>query len=117
MFSVLTDYLPAPPEFVTPYIRWGDPEHVRAMFAPQEVAFRFDRPTLTVEFPSAAAFESFMLEHSGGAITARRALEALDRWHDAYAALHEAIESLNEASDGSYRVTWDFLLAVGARSR
>jgi SAM-dependent methyltransferase len=117
MFSMLTDYLPAPPEFVTPYIRWGDPEHVRAVFAPHAVAFTFERPTLTVEFPSAAAFESFMLANSGGAITARRALEALGRWHDAYAALHEAIESLNEASDGSYRVTWDFLLAVGARSR
>ena len=68
-------------------------------------------------FPSAAAFESFMLANSGGAITARRALEALGRWHDTYVALHEAIERLNEASDGSYRVTWDFLLAVGARSR
>jgi hypothetical protein len=44
------------------------------------------------EFLSAEAFESFMLEHSGGAITARRALEALGRWNDAYAALHEAIE-------------------------
>jgi hypothetical protein len=50
-------------------------------------------------------------------ITARRALQALGRWNDAYAALHEAIESLNEADDGSYRVTRDFLLAVGARSR
>ena len=117
LFSVLTDYLPAPPEFVTPPIRWGDPEHVRAVFAPHEVAFTFDRPTLTVEFPSAEAFESFMLANSGGAITARRALEALGRWNDAYVALHEAIERLNEASDGSYRVTWDFLLAVGARSR
>jgi hypothetical protein len=50
-------------------------------------------------------------------ITARRALEALGRWNDAYAALHEAIERLNEASNGSYRVTWEFLRAVGARSR
>jgi hypothetical protein len=116
MFSVLTDYLPAPPEFVTPAIIWGDPEHVRAVFASHEVVFTFERPTLTVEFPSLEGFESFMLEKLGGAITARRTLEALGRCTDAYAALHEAIESLNEADDGSYRATWDFLLAVGARS-
>jgi SAM-dependent methyltransferase len=116
MFSVLTDYLPAPPEF-TPHIIWGDPEHVRAVFAPHQVVFTFERPSLTVAFPSVEVFESFMLENSGGVITARRALEALGRWNDGYAALHEAIESLNEADDGRYRVTWDFLLAVGARSR
>jgi hypothetical protein len=33
MFSVLTDYLPAPPESLTPHIIWGDPEQVRAVFA------------------------------------------------------------------------------------
>jgi hypothetical protein len=43
MFSVLTDYLPAPPELLTPHIIWGDPEQLRAV----RPGSRF--PTLTVE--------------------------------------------------------------------
>lgn len=117
IFSVLARFLPSPPEFVTPHILWGDPAHVRALFAPHQVDFEFHRPTFTVEFPTAEAFESFALENSGGVIAARRALEALGRWRDAHAALHEAIESLNEADDARYRVTWEFLLAVGTRSQ
>ncbi|MDP8929403.1 MAG: hypothetical protein M3O70_12745, partial [Actinomycetota bacterium] len=112
-FSVLADFLPSPPEFVTPHVLWGDPAHVRELFAPHQVSFEFDHPILTVEFPSAEAFESFTLENSGPVIAARRALEALGRWKDAYAALHDATERMNEADDGSYRVTWDFLLGVG----
>ncbi len=74
-FSVLADFLPPPPEFVTPHVLWGEPAHVRDLFAPHEVSFQFEHPTLTVEFPSAEAFESFALENSGGVIAARRALE------------------------------------------
>lgn len=43
----------------------GDEEHVRELFAGHPVAFTFERPTSTVEFPSADAFEAFVLMNSG----------------------------------------------------
>lgn len=114
-FGSVLRFLPAPPRFVTPFAQWGNPDHVRAMFDPHGVAFEFDRHALAVHFPSADAFESYVLENSGPLIAARRSLEALGRWNDAHAALQDAFHTLNEARDGTFRVTWDYLLAVGTK--
>ena len=116
VFSPLVDFVPAPPEFVSPSILWGDPDHVRALFASHDVALRFERPQFTVTFSSVEAFESFTFENSGAMIAARRALEAMGRWNDAHAAMREAMDQTNEANDGSYRVAWDFLLTVGTKA-
>jgi SAM-dependent methyltransferase len=113
VFSTLVESLPAPPEFVSPSILWGDPAHVRDLFASHDVVLRFDRPQFTVTFSSADAFETFAFENSGGLIAARRALEELGRWDEAHAAMREAIDQTNEADDGSYRTKWNFLLTIG----
>ena len=116
VFSTLVESLPAPPEFVSPSILWGDPDHVRGLFASHDVALRFERPQFTVTFSSVEAFESFTFENSGGMIAARRALEAMGRWDEAHRAMREAMDQTNEANDGSYRVAWDFLLTVGTKA-
>ncbi len=116
VFSTLVEFLPAPPEFVSPSILWGDPDHVRDLFASYEVALRFERPKFTVTFGSVEAFETFALENSGVLIAARRALEAMGRWDEAHPLMREAMDQTNEADDGSYRVGWDFLLTVGTKA-
>jgi SAM-dependent methyltransferase len=116
VFSALAESLPAPPEFVSPSILWGNPDHVRGLFASHDVALRFERPEFTVTFSSVEAFESFAFENSGGLIAARRALKELGRWDEAHAAMREAMDRTNEADDGSYRVGWDFLLTVGTKA-
>ncbi len=116
VFSTLVEFLPAPPEFVSPSILWGDPDHVRGLFTAHDVVLRFERPQFTVTFGSVEAFESFAFENSGSLIAARRALEAMGRWDEAYAAMREAMDQTNEADDGSYRVAWDFLLTVGTKA-
>lgn len=115
MFTTLADYLPEPPVFVRPFIRWGDPDHVRTLFATHGVSFRFRTDTLTWEFPSDDAVETWLLTNSGPFIAARRTLSELGRWEDARAALREAIAEANEATDGTSRVTLGYLIAVGAR--
>ena len=35
---------------------------------------------------------------------------------EAHAEMREAMNHTNEAGDGSYRVTWDFLLSVGTKA-
>jgi len=115
VFSTLVEFLPAPPEFVSPSILWGDPDHVRGLFASHDVALRFERPEFTITFDSVEAFESFVFENSGAMIAARRALEAMGGWDEAHVAMREAMDQTNEANDGSYRVAWDFLLTVGTK--
>lgn len=112
VFSTLTAHLPSPPEFVTPFIRWGDPAHVRRLFAAHDVTLRFDRRSFLVEFASVAAFESFVFDNSGGFVRARRTLQELGRWEETYTEFKRAIDVTNEADDGTYRVMWDFQLVI-----
>ncbi len=115
VFSVLLSALPPPPEFVMPSIRWGDPDHVRDLFEPHGVTLRCERSAFPVGFGSPAAFESFVFDNSGGFIRARQTLEGLGRWEETHAAMRDAIEATNEADDGTYRVSWDFLLTLGTK--
>lgn len=116
VFSAIVDHLPEPPAFVAPSIRWGDPDHVTELFAPHAVTLVFEPDTLPVEFASIDAFESFVLTNSGPIIGAKRALEELGRWSAAHTAMRAAMEATNEADDGSYRATWDFLIAIGTKA-
>lgn len=116
VLSTLAQRLPPGPEFVEPSTQWGNPDHVREVFEAYNVDLRFDRPTFPLDFESAAAFEDFAFEYSGGLIAARLALEEMGLWDEAHAAMREALDQTNEAADGSYRVTWDFLLILATKS-
>lgn len=110
VFAPLTTRLPAPPEFVTPFIRWGDPAHVRKLFASTDVTLSFEHHDFEVEFPSVEAFQAFVFETSGGFMRARQILQELGTWEQAYAEFQAAIEATNEVEDDRYRATWEFLL-------
>jgi SAM-dependent methyltransferase len=116
VFSTLLTRLPSPPEFVTPFIRWGDPAHVRELFDSAGVTLSFEHRDFEVEFPSVEAFKAFVFETSGGFIRARRALEELGGWEEAFTAFEAAIDATNEADDGTYRTTWEFLLIRAAKT-
>lgn len=112
MMSTLTRGLPPPPAFVTPSIRWGQPSHVRQVFSLLDVDVVFERPAFAVAFESADAFESAMVDNSGGFDDLRRTLEDIGCWHQARSDFRLAVEQANEASDGRYRITWDCLLVI-----
>lgn len=116
MFSALDEYLPDAPAFVLPFMRWGEPDHVSALFAPHDVAVRFDHRTLRWEFPTPEAAEAFLFESSGPFIAARTALEELSLWDQAGVAMHTAVREVNEADDGTWALTLDYLVAVGTRT-
>ncbi len=112
LVSTLSADLPSPPDFVAPPGRWGEPEYVRRLFSPFAIDVEVERHSLVVRFDSVDAFESFVFANSGGYIEARRALRKAGRWEQTYATLRRAVDDSNEADDGSYRVTWDYLLIV-----
>lgn len=111
--ETLARFMPDPPDFVTPSIRWGDPAHVRELFESYGVDLRFSLPSFPIEFTSIDAFEAFAFENSGGMISARQALESMGKWDEARALMRNALEESNEAGDGSYRATWEYLLILG----
>lgn len=115
VFSTLLARLP-PPEFVTPFIRWGDPAHVRALFATKEVTLRFEHRDFEVVFPSVEAFEAFVFETSGGLVRARRTLQELGSWEGAHGEFTAAIDATNQADDGTYRATWEFMLISATKT-
>lgn len=112
MTSTLTSGLPPPPAFVTPSIRWGQPGHVRRLFAPHGVDVVFERPSFGIEFESADTFEKAMVDNSGGFHDLRRTLDQLGCWEQARTDFRRAVAQANEANDGSYRTTWDCLLII-----
>jgi SAM-dependent methyltransferase len=116
VFSTLLTRLSSPPEFVAPFILWGDPAHVRDLFASTDVTLSFEHRDFEIEFSSDDAFKAFVFETSGGFMRARRALEELGTWEDAYAAFEAAIDATNEADDDTYRTTWEFLLIRAEKS-
>ena len=116
VFSTLLTRLPSPPAYVTPFIRWGDPAHVRQLFASTGLTPSFEDRHIEVEFPSVEGFASFVFKTSGGIIRARRALQELGRWEEALAAFRAAIDATNAADDGTYRTTWEFLLTRATKA-
>lgn len=116
MFAVLNDYLPEPPDFVESALRWGDAEYARERFAAHQVVLDVEHAALTVEFPSIEVLEAFMLSNSGPLVAVRQTLAQLGRWDDALGAVREEMRAANEADDGTYRATWDYLIAVGTKT-
>lgn len=115
VFGVLAGFLPEPPAYATPFIAWGDPEHVRGLFAPHGVVPRFAHRSLVWNFPSYDDVEVFLFTSSGPFIAARGALEELGRWDEALAALRAAQHAANEAQDGTVRFTLDYLVVTATR--
>lgn len=113
VLSALIDNLPSPPSFATPSITWGEPDHVRDLFAPHGLQLTVERPQLPVAFASLDDFETFCFEHSGPMMAARRTLEELGRWDDAHDTWRAAVADNNEADDGSFLQTWEYLLVIG----
>jgi SAM-dependent methyltransferase len=86
-------FLPPPPPGAEPPLRWGEPDHVRRLFAGTGIELRFERAVLEHEpFESAAADVEWHAARFGPLIRARRAAEAEGRWEelrDALIPLHE----------------------------
>jgi hypothetical protein len=82
------------------------------VFAAYDVDVVFERPSFSIEFESVDAFETVMLDNSGGFDDLRRALDDIGCWEQAHSDFRGAVENANEANDGSCRLTWDCLLIM-----
>lgn len=101
MFSTLLTRLPSPPEFVTLFIRWGDPAHIRWLFASTRCDAELRTPGPRGRVPLSRRVRGVRVQTSGGFIRSHRALEELGRWQETFTAFEPAVDATNQSDDAT----------------
>lgn len=112
IFMLLAGYLPPPPEGFQPPILWGDPEHVRGLFAASGATVTCTLERVRFERDSIDAFLEEDEEKLGPIILAKRALEPAGKWLEVRTKLAEQTAAANVATDGSLLLEPEYLLSV-----
>jgi SAM-dependent methyltransferase len=115
LFATMKPFVPAPPPGATPGPRWGDEDHVRALFGDSVSSARAERRQLRVDrFASGAQFRDFFASFYGPTIAAYRNI-ADDP--DRTAALDTALADLaDEHGASTGHMEWEYLLVVAERA-
>jgi SAM-dependent methyltransferase len=95
---------------------WGAPGYAAERFAAHNVSLALQRHVLRWEFASEDEHMEFLLTSSGPYIKAREALEAMGRWDEVWGEIRESVRQANLATDGTYAMEQEYLLAIGVRN-
>ena len=79
-FRSLGAHLPPPPDFAAPPVLWGDPDHVRGLFAGIGVELDFERDQVDFRFDSAEHAVGYYEVNFGPVIMTRELLAPEGRW-------------------------------------
>ncbi|HEY7933361.1 MAG TPA: class I SAM-dependent methyltransferase [Solirubrobacteraceae bacterium] len=112
MFKTVGSYMPTPPPQLKPPVMWGNEEHVRSLFADSGVELSFERRMVTFEHESPQGWFEYNERVLGPTIMAKAALEPQGRWDALRDELVKLYSDGNEASDGSFRASAEYLLSV-----
>lgn len=115
-FATLSPYMPAPPAGVSPPPRWGDPDHVTALFEGTGVTLSFARRTVDFRDRSPDAFVDFMATCYGPLVKARELLSGEGRWDDLRADLIALSAAMDEGTAGAFRTPSEYLVVTGRKA-
>jgi hypothetical protein len=110
MFRSLAGYMPPPPDFAEPPLRWGDETHVRDLFAGTGIELDFDRefaPNPIDRFDSVDERIDFYTTTFGPLIQMRRFTAA----HGTWPALRDELATLYADTDA----TGEYLVVLGRK--
>jgi SAM-dependent methyltransferase len=115
MFAAVGRHLPPPPPgFVAP-VQWGVEEHVRGLLEPLGVEVEFSHRSVVFAAESVAWWVSYNERVVGPIILAKAALEPDGRYEAFRADLTAVFEQFNDATDGSMRVSSEYLVTIARR--
>jgi hypothetical protein len=97
-------------------VMWGDEGHVRALLGAGGAELTCERMAVTFAAESARAMLDEDEQILGPAIMARRALEPQGRYEALRADVLALYERFNEAQDGSFRASAEYLLTLARLS-
>jgi SAM-dependent methyltransferase len=115
-FRVMSRYLPPAPGYASPPPLWGNPDHLRSLFAGSGIEWRFARGRNPWRFASAEAFAAFMEAFYGPTVKARERLTADGTWDQCRRDIVALADRLNEAPDGGLLIGAEYLVAVGRKA-
>jgi SAM-dependent methyltransferase len=112
MFKTVGSYMPTPPPELVPPVMWGDEDHVRSLFADSGVELAFERHMASFEHESAEGWFEYNERVLGPMVMAKSFLEPQGRWEELRAELVQLYIDGNEADDGTFRASAEYLLSV-----
>jgi SAM-dependent methyltransferase len=115
-FATLSPYMPAPPAGVSPPPKWGDPDHVSALFEGTGIALAYQRRTVDFRDRSPEDFIDFMATCYGPLVKAREMLTPDGRWDSLRSDLIALSASMDEGTAGAFRVPSEYLVVTGRKA-
>ncbi|HXB14355.1 MAG TPA: class I SAM-dependent methyltransferase [Solirubrobacteraceae bacterium] len=112
MFRTSASYMPPPPEGFDPPVMWGVEDHVRGLFADTGAELSFEPRTVAFEGESVEAWVARDEKNLGPAVMAKAALEHQGRYDELRRDVIDLYEEFNEATDGSFRGSAEYLVTV-----
>jgi ubiquinone/menaquinone biosynthesis C-methylase UbiE len=115
LFTIMKEFVPAPPPGAQPGPLWGTERHVRELFGDRVTDLRAERRELTVDrFASAQEFRNYFREFYGPTIAAYRNV-ADDPSREA-ALDHALVELARSAGADTGTMRWEYLLVTAQRA-
>jgi SAM-dependent methyltransferase len=116
-FRAVGNYLPPPPEFVSPPLRWGDEQYVRDLFEGTGIAFEFEREVSDIHHDSVADAVDCYATKFGPVMKARALLDADNRWTALCDDMTKLFQRHN--TSGGTRVVFpaQYLVVLGRKAR
>ncbi len=115
-FRMSAGYMPPMPDGLVPPVMWGYEDRVRELFAASGAEVTCERRTVTFSAASAEAWLADDEKKLGPAVMAKAALEPQGRYDALRADMLELYGGFNEADDGSFRVSSEYLLTLAQLS-
>lgn len=113
MFATIGKHVPPPPPGAESPIGWGDEAHVREIFGGLGYSPEISRDRAIITKASTADVMDLWENNFGPVVLAKAALG--ERWPDLRNDLAAFFERSNEADDGSFRVTFEFMMTVAPK--
>jgi len=114
-FRTLGAHLPPPPPFALPPVQWGNPDHMRSLFAGTGVELEFEHDQVDFQFGSVADAVEDYETNFGPVIMTRELLEPEGRWNAAHADFVD-LYAVRAADDGSLSFPGEYLVALGRKN-
>jgi SAM-dependent methyltransferase len=116
LFTIMSGYLPAPPDYASSPPLWGSEAHVESLFAGTDVELEFTYGSNPWRFASAEEWVAFLETNYGPTLKARERLGAEGRWEECRGEIVAMAERRNAAGDGSLLLWAEYLVTVGRKA-
>ena len=115
--QIVIAHLPTTPGPSRSPFLWGSEEHVRRLFADDEVDLQLKLETIEFRFDSAEQALTAYETNWGPFITAREMLEADGAWPEVRIELADVLKRRGRTRDAGFTYSGEYLMVVGTRKR